>query len=135
MDNNDNNNIFNDNDSNDDSFDFDEFIGSNPLETGTQEMELLRVIDKQSEIRLTFKQNGREGIASEMFSKTSTEQGWVIGKWLKVFNITKPTGMNKADSFAHVINGLKDSIGEHFTVEVTKAPVGDNLFNAVTQVS
>ena len=90
MNNNDNNNIFGNNDnSNDDSFDFDEFIGSNPLETGTQEMELLRVIDKPSEIRLTFKQNGREGIASEMFSKTSTEQGWVIGKWLKVFNITK----------------------------------------------
>lgn len=127
--------MFGDNDSNDDSFDFDEFIGSNPLETGTQEMELLRVIDKKSEIRLTFKQNGREGIASEMFSKTSTEQGWVIGKWLKVFNIEKPIGMNKADSFAHVINGLKDNIGEHFTVEVTKAPVGDNLFNAVTQVS
>ena len=135
MDNNDNTMFDDNNNSNDDSFDFDEFIGSNPLEVGTQEMELLRVIDKPSEIRLTFKQNGREGIASEMFSKTSTEQGWVIGKWLKVFNITKPSGMNKADSFAHVINGLSDCIGEHFTVEVTKAPVGDSLFNAVTQAS
>ena len=135
MDNNDNTMFDDNNNSNDDSFDFDEFIGSNPLEVGTQEMELLRVIDKPSEIRLTFKQNGREGIASEMFSKTSTEQGWVIKKWLEVFNITKPSGMNKADSFAHVINGLKENIGEHFTVEVTKAPVGDSLFNAVTQAS
>ena len=134
MDNNDNT-MFGDNDNSNDDFDFDAFIGSNPLEVGTQEMELLRVIDKPSEIRLTFKQNGREGIASEMFSKTSTEQGWVIGKWLKVFNITKPSGMNKADSFAHVINGLSECIGEHFTVEVTKAPVGDSLFNAVTQAS
>jgi hypothetical protein len=135
MDNNDNTMFGDNNNSNDDSFDFDAFIGSNPLEVGTQKMELLRVIDKPSEIRLTFKQNGREGIASEMFSKTSTEQGWVIGKWLKVFNITKPSGMNKADSFAHVINGLSKCIGEHFTVEVTKAPVGDSLFNAVTQAS
>ena len=135
MDNNDNTMFGNNDNSNDDNFDFDQFIGSNPLEVGTQEMELLRVIDKPSEIRLTFKQNGREGIASEMFSKTSTEQGWVIGKWLKVFNIEKPIGMNKTDSFAHVINGLKECIGEHFTVEVTKAPVGDSLFNAVTQAS
>ena len=135
MDNNDNT-MFGDNyNSNDDDFDFDAFIGSNPLETGTQEMELLRVIDKPSEIRLTFKKNGREGIASEMFSKLSNEQGWVIGKWLKVFKITRPSSMNKADSFAHVINGLRDCIGKHFTVKVTKAPVGNSLFNAVTQES
>lgn len=134
MDNNDNT-MFGDNDNSDDNFDIDTYLGSNPLETGTQKMELLRVIDKPTEIRITFKKNGRKGIASEMISKKSSEQGWVIAKWLKVFNITKPSGINKTDLFAYVVNGLKDNIGEHFTVEVTKAPVGDSLFNAVTQAS
>lgn len=136
MENNNDNNIFGDNNnSSDDSFDFDEFIGANPLETGEQNMELLRVIDKPSEIRLSFKQNGYDGIATEMFSKTSTEQGWVIGKWLKVFNIEKPIGKNKADSLAHVVDGIRKHIGNQFKVEVTEAPVGDGLFNAVTQIS
>ena len=121
-------------DNTEEEFDFEKFIGSNPLEIGTQEMELLGVKDKPSEIRLTFKKDGHEGIATEMFSKKSTDQGWVIGKWLKVFNITKPERMNKKDSLAHVIAGIKDCIGEKFSVNVTKAPVGDSLYNAVTEV-
>lgn len=133
---NDNQDIFDANDnatSVADAFDFDSFIGNDPLPEGKHELRLLNIKSNASEIRLTFVHDAFTGVATEMFSKISAKHGWLLGKWMRVFDIPRPTnGLNKMQVFEHFEKHLQDCIGQDYNCEVTKADQGDTLYNAVT---
>ena len=115
------------------AFDFDSFIGNDPLPEGKHELRLLNVKSNASEIRLTFVHDAFTGVATEMFSKLSAKHGWLLGKWMRVFDIPRPAnGLNKMEVFEHFEKHLQDCIGQDYNCEVTKADQGDTLYNAVT---
>ena len=116
-----------------DAFDFDSFIGNDPIPEGKHEMKLLNVKSNTSEIRLTFVHDAYTGVATEMFSKLSPKHGWLLGKWMRVFDIARPiNGLTKEGVFEHFEKSLQDCIGQHYNCDVTKADQGDTLYNAVT---
>ena len=116
-----------------DDFDFDSFIGNDPIPEGKHELKLLNMKCNTSEIRLTFVHDAYTGVATEMFSKTSTKHGWLLGKWMRVFDIPRPVkGASKKEVFFHFEKHLQDCIGQDYNCDVTKAPEGDTLYNAVT---
>ena len=116
-----------------DAFDFDSFIGNDPIPEGKHELKLLNVKSNDSEIRLTFVHDAYTGVATEMFSKTSTKHGWLLGKWMRVFDIARPiNGLTKEGVFEHFEKHLQDRIGDEYECDVTKADQGDTLYNAVT---
>lgn len=116
-----------------DAFDFDSFIGNDPLPEGKHELRLLNIKSNASEIRLTFVHDAFTGVATEMFSKISAKHGWLLGKWMRVFDIPRPTnGATKEEVFEHFEKHLQDCIGQDYNCEVTKADQGDTLYNAVT---
>jgi len=133
---NDNQDIFGSNDNAtavSEDFDFDSFIGNNPIPEGKHKLKLLNMKCNTSEIRLTFVHDAYTGVATEMFSKTSTKHGWLLGKWMRVFDIPRPVkGASKKEVFFHFEKHLQDRIGDEYECDVTKAPEGDTLYNAVT---
>ena len=133
---NDNQDIFGSNDNDtvvSDAFDFDAFIGNDPIPEGKHELRLLNVKSNAYEIRLSFVHDAYTGVATEMFSKTSTKHGWLLGKWMRVFDIPSPVnGATKEEVFEHFEKHLQDCIGQDYNCDVTKAPEGDTLYNAVT---
>lgn len=115
------------------AFDFDAFIGNDPLPEGRHELRLLNVKSNAYEIRLTFVHEAYTGVATEMFSKTSAKHGWLLGKWMRVFDIPRPVnGATKEEVFEHFEKHLQDCIGQDYDCDVTKADQGDTLYNAVT---
>ena len=116
-----------------DAFDFDAFIGNDPMPEGKHELRLLNVKSNAYEIRLSFVHDAYTGVATEMFSKTSAKHGWLLGKWMRVFDIPRPAnGLTKEGVFEHFEKHLQDCIGQDYNCEVTKADQGDTLYNAVT---
>ena len=116
-----------------DDFDFDSFIGNDPIPEGKHELKLLNVKSNTSEIRLTFVHDAYTGVATEMFSKTSTKHGWLLGKWMRVFDIPRPVkSASKKEVFEHFEKNLQDRIGDEYECDVTKSDQGDTLYNAVT---
>lgn len=117
-------------------FDLNAFLGVQSL-AGTLDLRLLSVKDNDKEIRLSFVGTGYDGVGTEMYSKTSSNHGWVLNKWMKVFNIAKPTKAKSAkDVEMWIVKHLKDAIGESVLCEVTgKANIGDDLYNVVTKIT
>jgi hypothetical protein len=118
------------------TFDLDEFLGIKSL-AGTLNLRLLSVKENDTEIRLSFVGEGYDGVGTEMYSKTSKNHGWVLNKWMKIFNIAKPTkAKSRKDVEMWIVKHLKDAIDESVLCEVTgKADIGDNLYNVVTKIS